>query len=270
VTPLLRRSSLPRRTSSSRPPPPSPSRTRPRLSRASSPTTPARRTPTASSVTSAARPVSPVPARSVPRPRLRRLPTLRNKRFHFDVKVVGVDGFAMTAALLRQGARAKHGHYLLIELLSAGREPKKSLVAPHDTTFYAFCCFLVTCVLVSCCCYMNEKAQAQNRSSPRFTTLVLSNRLCRRSPTHSSTTIMFLLRRTGPQLASRSAVRAMSSSEQRSTVRFQYSVGEDEEQLGRDATALTTEGGGRWKATNDSRGLERTFRFKTFKATWVC
>jgi 4a-hydroxytetrahydrobiopterin dehydratase len=62
----------------------------------------------------------------------------------------------------------------------------------------------------------------------------------------------------------------MSSSEQRSTVRFQYSVGEDEEQLGRDATALTTEGGGRWKATNDSRGLERTFRFKTFKATWVC
>jgi hypothetical protein len=140
VTPLLRRSSLPRRTSSSRPPPPSPSPTRPRLSRASSPTTPVRRTPTASSVTSAPRLASPVPARSAPRLRLRRLPTPRSKLFHFDVKVkVGVDGFAMTAALC-QASMVNNGHYLLIELLSAGREPKKSLVAPHDTTFYAFCC----------------------------------------------------------------------------------------------------------------------------------
>lgn len=81
---------------------------------------------------------------------------------------------------------------------------------------------------------------------------------------------MFLLRRTGPQPVSRSIVRAMSSSESRSAARFQYSAGENEEQLGRQATALTTEGGGRWTATNDNRGLERTFRFKTFKATWVC
>ena len=81
---------------------------------------------------------------------------------------------------------------------------------------------------------------------------------------------MFLLRRTGPHSVSRSIVRAMSSSESKSTVRFQYSAGEDEEQLSRDAAALTTQGGGRWKVTDDSRGLERTFRFKTFKATWVC
>jgi 4a-hydroxytetrahydrobiopterin dehydratase len=80
---------------------------------------------------------------------------------------------------------------------------------------------------------------------------------------------MFLLRRTGPQPISRSIVRAMSSSQQQSTVRFQFSAGEDEEQLSRDATALVTEGQGRWKVTDDNRGLERTFRFKTFKATWV-
>jgi hypothetical protein len=85
-----------------------------------------------------------------------------------------------------------------------------------------------------------------------------------------STIIMFLLRRTGPQPISRSIARAMSSSQQQSTVRFQFSAGEDEEQLGRDAAALVTEGQGRWKVTDDSRGLERTFRFKTFKATWVC
>ena len=62
----------------------------------------------------------------------------------------------------------------------------------------------------------------------------------------------------------------MSSSQQQSSVRVQYSAGEDEEQLGRNAIALTTEGEGRWKVTDDKRGLERTFRFKTFKANWVC
>lgn len=154
MTPLLRRSRLPRRTSSSSPTLPSPSRTRPRLSRASSPTTPVRRTPTASSVRSAARPALLVSARSVPRPRLRRLPTLRNKRFHHDVKVDGVDGFAMTAALCQE-SKAKNGHYFLIELLSAGSEPKKSLVAPHDTTFYAFLafpCFMCSCLLSCFAC----------------------------------------------------------------------------------------------------------------------
>ncbi|KAG9533712.1 hypothetical protein KCU73_g1025, partial [Aureobasidium melanogenum] len=60
----------------------------------------------------------------------------------------------------------------------------------------------------------------------------------------------------------------MSSSQQQSSVRFLCSAGEDEEQLGRKAIALTTTGGGRWKVTDDKRGLERTFRFKTFKATW--
>ncbi|KEQ71790.1 transcriptional coactivator/pterin dehydratase [Aureobasidium namibiae CBS 147.97] len=59
-----------------------------------------------------------------------------------------------------------------------------------------------------------------------------------------------------------------SSSQRQSTVRFQFSAGEDEEQLGRDAASLTTGGQGRWRVTDDNRGLERTFRFKTFKATW--
>ncbi|KAH0372152.1 transcriptional coactivator/pterin dehydratase, partial [Aureobasidium melanogenum] len=79
---------------------------------------------------------------------------------------------------------------------------------------------------------------------------------------------MSFVRRVNPSPVSRSFVRAMSSSQQQSSVRFQYSAGEDEEQLGRTAIALTTEGGGRWKVTDDKRGLERTFRFKTFKATW--
>ncbi|CAD0088581.1 unnamed protein product [Aureobasidium mustum] len=79
---------------------------------------------------------------------------------------------------------------------------------------------------------------------------------------------MFSLRRVTPRPVSRSFVRAMSSPSQQPSVRFQYSAGEDEEQLGRNAIALTKEGGGRWKVTDDNRGLERTFRFKTFKATW--
>lgn len=61
----------------------------------------------------------------------------------------------------------------------------------------------------------------------------------------------------------------MSTPQAGSPAKFQYSAGEDEEQLGRNAAALTTQGGGRWKVTDDSRGLERTFHFKTFKATWV-
>ncbi|KAK6007996.1 hypothetical protein QM012_004810 [Aureobasidium pullulans] len=60
----------------------------------------------------------------------------------------------------------------------------------------------------------------------------------------------------------------MSSSQQPSPIRFQCSAGEDEEHLSRNAIALTAEGGGRWKVTDDNKGLERTFRFKTFKATW--
>ncbi|KAG9620340.1 hypothetical protein KCU95_g20101, partial [Aureobasidium melanogenum] len=60
----------------------------------------------------------------------------------------------------------------------------------------------------------------------------------------------------------------MSSSQQQSSIRFECSAGENEQQLGRNAIALTTAGGGRWKVTDDQRGLERTFRFKTFKATW--
>ncbi|KAG9804515.1 hypothetical protein KCU77_g22725, partial [Aureobasidium melanogenum] len=79
---------------------------------------------------------------------------------------------------------------------------------------------------------------------------------------------MFSVRRVDPRPVSRSFIRAMSTSQQQSSVRFECSAGENEEQLGRNAIALTTTGGGRWKVTDDKRGLERTFRFKTFKATW--
>jgi hypothetical protein len=70
---------------------------------------------------------------------------------------VGVDGFAMTAALCQE-SRAKNGLYLLIELLSAGSEPKKSLVAPHDTTFYAFWRFFVRVCARVCC--LVERSQS--------------------------------------------------------------------------------------------------------------
>ncbi|KAG9989902.1 transcriptional coactivator/pterin dehydratase, partial [Aureobasidium melanogenum] len=79
---------------------------------------------------------------------------------------------------------------------------------------------------------------------------------------------MFPVRRINPRPVSQSFIRVMSTSQQQSSVRFLCSAGEDEEQLGRNAIALTTTGGGRWKVTDDKRGLERTFRFKTFKATW--
>jgi 4a-hydroxytetrahydrobiopterin dehydratase len=43
---------------------------------------------------------------------------------------------------------------------------------------------------------------------------------------------------------------------------------------GDDATTLATEATrlidhGRWRLCNDGKGVEREFRFKTFKATWV-
>lgn len=45
------------------------------------------------------------------------------------------------------------------------------------------------------------------------------------------------------------------------------SEGEHVESLAAQATALVDEG--RWKLWNEGKGLERQFRFKTFKSTWV-
>jgi len=48
------------------------------------------------------------------------------------------------------------------------------------------------------------------------------------------------------------------------------SAGEDFAQVTRETTPLiTSETGGRWQLTDDGKGLERGFRFKTFRATWV-
>ena len=46
------------------------------------------------------------------------------------------------------------------------------------------------------------------------------------------------------------------------------SKGEDSEALAKAATQLVDNG--RWRICNAGRGLERQFKFKTFKATWVC
>jgi hypothetical protein len=46
------------------------------------------------------------------------------------------------------------------------------------------------------------------------------------------------------------------------------SRGENTEELTSQTTALVDSG--RWKLWDNGKGLERQFRFKTFKATWVC
>lgn len=45
------------------------------------------------------------------------------------------------------------------------------------------------------------------------------------------------------------------------------SQGEDASDLAQQATSLVDEG--RWSICNNGKGLERQFKFKTFKATWV-
>ena len=46
------------------------------------------------------------------------------------------------------------------------------------------------------------------------------------------------------------------------------SEGEDAVNLAKEAANLVDKG--RWRLCNDGKGLERQFKFKTFKATWVC
>ena len=45
------------------------------------------------------------------------------------------------------------------------------------------------------------------------------------------------------------------------------SKGEDNDELVKQVTTLVD--GGRWTLCNEGKGLERQFKFKTFKATWV-
>lgn len=47
------------------------------------------------------------------------------------------------------------------------------------------------------------------------------------------------------------------------------SEGYDPEQASRDLGSLLKINGGRWTLTDDGKGIERTFKFKTFKKTWV-
>ena len=45
------------------------------------------------------------------------------------------------------------------------------------------------------------------------------------------------------------------------------SSGEDPENLAKETTELVDHG--HWQLCNNGKGLERVFKFKTFKATWV-
>ncbi|RMY77341.1 hypothetical protein D0862_13575 [Hortaea werneckii] len=43
----------------------------------------------------------------------------------------------------------------------------------------------------------------------------------------------------------------------------------DQEALVQETSQLV-ENGGRWRLCREGRGIERGFKFKTFKTTWVC
>jgi hypothetical protein len=47
------------------------------------------------------------------------------------------------------------------------------------------------------------------------------------------------------------------------------SPGYDPEEASQDLAVLLKSSGGRWTLTADGKGIERTFKFKTFKKTWV-
>lgn len=67
--------------------------------------------------------------------------------------------------------------------------------------------------------------------------------------------------------APRSGIQSMSSSREFSQV-IHASAGEDEEKLTRNATQLVNPAG-RWNLIENGKGLEREFKFKSFKVTWV-
>lgn len=52
-------------------------------------------------------------------------------------------------------------------------------------------------------------------------------------------------------------------------IRFFPAQGEDEARLTRKLNVLLEERGGRWRLTEDGKGIERCFRFKTFDSAWV-
>lgn len=52
-------------------------------------------------------------------------------------------------------------------------------------------------------------------------------------------------------------------------IRFVPAQGEDQVNLARKLDMLLEERRGRWRLTEDGKGIERCFRFKTFDSTWV-
>ena len=64
---------------------------------------------------------------------------------------------------------------------------------------------------------------------------------------------------------------SLSSRPYSSQVRSQLAVslGQDEDEIVSRLDSLLNDVNGRWSLTNDGKGLERTFRFKTFNSTWV-
>ncbi|KAI9731086.1 MAG: hypothetical protein M1818_007943 [Claussenomyces sp. TS43310] len=49
----------------------------------------------------------------------------------------------------------------------------------------------------------------------------------------------------------------------------EFSSGEDAETLSTSLASLAEAEGGRWRLMTNGKGVERTFKFKTFKKTWV-
>jgi 4a-hydroxytetrahydrobiopterin dehydratase len=49
-----------------------------------------------------------------------------------------------------------------------------------------------------------------------------------------------------------------------------FSQGADTEPTRKKLTTLISSPGGRWALTSSGKGIERTFKFKTFTKTWVC
>ena len=70
-------------------------------------------------------------------------------------------------------------------------------------------------------------------------------------------------------LQHRAISRKMSSSTTTATTTPAFSSNYDPEQGARDLAPLLPGGGGRWALIESGRGVERRFRFKTFKKTWV-
>jgi 4a-hydroxytetrahydrobiopterin dehydratase len=62
---------------------------------------------------------------------------------------------------------------------------------------------------------------------------------------------------------------SMAARAQQSSIQPAYSLDSDTEIISNALATLLRSGGGRWSLTPTGNGLQRTFKFKSFKKTWV-